>query len=60
MLSDGALADGSDWLTQQLTLCARLGHSPAEVAQTVAEAAARRISAHRDDITVAVLRLEKA
>ena len=29
LVSDGALADGSDWLMQQLQLCARLHHTPA-------------------------------
>ena len=42
LVSDGALADGSDWLMQQLKLCARLGHTPKQAAETVADAAARR------------------
>ena len=59
LVSDGALADGSDWLMQQLQLCAKLGHTPAQAAETVADAAARRAGEKRDDITVAVLALEK-
>lgn len=60
MVTDGALADGSEWLLQQLTLCAQLGSAPAEMAQTLVDAAARRAAGRRDDITAAVLRLEKA
>ena len=57
LVSDGALADGTEWLMQQLQLCARLGHSPAQAAETLAEAAARRAGEKQDDITVAVLAL---
>ncbi len=60
MVSDGALADGSAWLEQQLTLCARLGQTPQQLADTVADSATRRAGTRRDDITVAVLRLERA
>lgn len=60
LVSDGALADGSDWLMQQLQLCVRLGHTPAQAAEAIAEAAARRAGARQDDITVAVLRLAHA
>ncbi len=59
LVSDGALADGSDWLMQQLQLCAQLGHTPQQAADAVAEAAARRAGEKQDDITVAVLRLAK-
>ena len=55
LVSDGALADGPDWLMQQLQLCAKLGHTPKQAAETVADAAARRAGAKRDDITVAVM-----
>ena len=55
LVSDGALTDGSDWLMQQLQLCAKLGHTPKQAAETVADAAARRAGAKQDDITVAVL-----
>ncbi len=49
------LADGSDWLTAAAAL-ARLGHTPKQAAETVADAAARRAGGKkRDDITVAVL-----
>ena len=59
--SDGVelVADGSDWLMQQLQLCAQLGHTPQQAADAVAEAAARRAGEKQDDITVAVLRLAK-
>lgn len=59
LVSDGALADGADWLMQQLQLCARLGHTPKQAAETVADAAARRARDKRDDITVAVLAVGK-
>lgn len=59
LVSDGALADGSDWLMQQLQLCARLHHTPAQAAAAVADAAARRAGDKRDDITVAVVELKK-
>ena len=39
---------------QQLQLCAKLGHTPKQAAETVADAAARRAGAKQDDITVAV------
>lgn len=57
LVSDGALADGADWLMQQLQLCARLGHTPKQAAETVADAAARRAGDKQDDITVEVLQL---
>ena len=59
LVSDGALADGADWLMQQLQLCARLGHTPKQAAEAVADAAARRAGDKRDDITVAVLAVGK-
>lgn len=57
LISDGVLCDGEEWLMQQLQLCVKLGHSPQQAAQTVAEAAARRAGDKQDDITVAVLRM---
>ena len=59
LVSDGALADGADWLMQQLQLCAKLGHTPQQAAETVANAAARRAGEKRDDITVAVVEVGK-
>ena len=44
---------------QQLQLCARLHHTPAQAAAAVADAAARRAGDKRDDITVAVVELKK-
>ena len=60
LVSDGALTDGTEWLTQQLQLCARLGHTPQQAAETIADAAARRAGEKQDDITVAVFALGKA
>ena len=60
LVSDGALTDGTEWLTQQLQLCARLGHTPQQAAETIADAAARRAGKKQDDITVAVFALGKA
>lgn len=59
LVSDGALCDGNDWLVEQLQLCARLGHDPDQVAKAVADSAVRRSGARQDDITVAVLRLDR-
>ena len=58
LVSDGALADGADWLMEQLQLEARLHHTPDQVARTLADSAKRRAGARPDDITVAVLQLE--
>lgn len=59
LVSDGALCDGTDWLVEQLQLCARLDHTPDQVAKAVADSAVRRSGARQDDITVAVLRLDR-
>ena len=59
MVSDGALCDGSGWLCEQLALSAKLGQSPQQIADTVVASAVRRAGARRDDITAAVLRLER-
>ena len=48
-----------DVYKRQLQLCARLGHTPKQAAETVADAAARRAGEKRDDITVAVLALSR-
>lgn len=62
LVSDGALVDGPGWICQQLELCAAMGSTPAETARILADMAKGRASrsAHPDDITVAVLALEKA
>ena len=57
LVSDGTLTDGTGWLLQQLELCARLGHTPDQAAEAIADAAAHRAGARQDDITVAVLEL---
>ena len=60
LVSDGVLCDGSEWLCQQLELCAKTGNDPKEIADILISCAARRQStAHPDDITVAVLKLER-
>lgn len=58
LVSDGVLCDGTGWLLAQLGLCGQLGHTPAQLADTVADSALRRAPARRDDITVIALRLE--
>ena len=58
LVSDGALADGADWLMEQLQLEARLHHTPDQVARALADSAKRRAGVRPDDITVAVLQLE--
>ena len=62
LVSDGALVDGPGWICQQLELCAATGSTPAETARILADMARARVSrsARPDDITVAVLALEKA
>ena len=57
LVSDGTLTDGTGWLLQQLELCARLGHTPDQAAEAIADAAAHRAGTRQDDITVAVLAL---
>lgn len=59
MVSDGALHDGTAWLCDQLKLSASLGQDPQQIADIVAASAARRAGSRRDDITVAVLRLDR-
>ena len=57
MVSDGAISAGDEWLKAELERLA------AEEAKTVADAllegASRRETGHRDDITIAVLRLDR-
>ena len=62
LVSDGALVDGPGWICQQLELCAATGSTPAETARILADMAKARVSrsTRPDDITVAVLALEKA
>ena len=61
LFSDGALADGPEWAAQQLGLCAAAGNTPQEMADILADGAVRRAlpGRRRDDVTVAVLRLDK-
>jgi len=59
LVSDGALCDGTDWLLQQLQLCAKLGQTPQEAADVLCDAAVRRSGVKQDDITVAVLQIQK-
>ena len=62
LVSDGMLVDGTDWILQQLELCAAGGSTPAEAAALLVRTAGLRArSAGRpDDITAAALRLESA
>ncbi|MDD6320281.1 MAG: SpoIIE family protein phosphatase [Oscillospiraceae bacterium] len=59
MVSDGALCDGTGWLCEQLSLSVKTGQSPQQIADTVVTSAVRRAGNRRDDITAAVLRIEK-
>ena len=59
LVSDGVLCDGSAWILQQLQLSARLGHTPAQTAAALADSAVRRAGQRQDDITVAVLKLDR-
>ncbi|HIV86992.1 MAG TPA: serine/threonine-protein phosphatase [Candidatus Pygmaiobacter gallistercoris] len=57
MVSDGVIAAGDEWLLAELErLC---GESAQTVADTLLEGALRRQGGHPDDVTVAVLRLER-
>lgn len=58
LVSDGVLTDGTGWLMQQLELCVKLGHTPEQAADTIADAAQHRAGNRPDDITVAVLALQ--
>ena len=60
LVSDGALADGTGWLMEQLQLCVRLDHTPEQAANVIADAAVRRAGQRQDDITVAILALQNA
>lgn len=57
MVSDGAVSAGDEWLLAELERLAE--EEPQTVADTLLEGAIRRQSGHPDDITVAVLRLER-
>lgn len=61
LVSDGLLVDGTGWVTKQLELSAAAGDAPEKLAQTLVETARVRAgpTGHPDDITAAVLRLEK-
>lgn len=61
LVSDGVLLDGTGWLCQQLELCCACGNTPQETADIVADMARNRLTnQHPDDVTVAVLSLERA
>ena len=47
----------ADYVSFTLELCARLGHTPDQAAEAIADAAAHRAGTRQDDITVAVLEL---
>ena len=62
LVSDGLLVDGAGWVAKQVELSAAAGDAPEQLAETLVETA--RIRARKtgrpDDITAAVLRLEKS
>ena len=61
LVSDGVLQDGTQWLCQQLELCKACGHTPQQAAELVADMARQRQPSQRpDDVTVAVMALERA
>lgn len=62
LVSDGMLVDGPDWILQQLELSAAAGAAPDALAQLLVKTARMRAerAGRPDDITAAVLRLEKA
>ena len=62
LVSDGMLVDGTDWILQQLELCAAGGSTPAETAALLVRTAGMRArsTGRPDDITAAALRLESA
>lgn len=60
LVSDGVLCDGTAWIMQQLQLCGKLGHTPAQLADVLADSAVRRAPGRRDDVTVIALRLERS
>lgn len=57
LVSDGAVADGEEWLCQQLEMTCL--DAPDVLCQKAAEAAARRRGTRADDITVLALALRK-
>ena len=62
LVSDGLLVDGPGWVAKQLELSAAAEEPPEKIARTLVETARTRAqkTGHPDDITAAVLRLEKS
>ncbi len=62
LVSDGMLLDGSAWIIQQLELSIATRQTPQEIANILVETATLRAKgrAKADDITVAIMKLEKA
>ena len=60
LVSDGMLTDGTDWIVQQLELCAATGSTPAQAAALLVKTGKMRAgrTGRADDITAAALRLE--
>ena len=59
LMSDGALADGEEWVMQQLHLSMQTGDDPGHAARLLADQARRRApGGQQDDITVAIFKLE--
>ncbi len=61
LVSDGMLMDGTDWILQQLELCAASGSTPADTAALLVRTGKMRAqrTGRPDDITVTVMRLEQ-
>jgi len=60
LVSDGALEGGADRLAAEIARAVQNGSSPRQLAEQLVAAAAARPTAHPDDVTAAVLRLEAA
>ena len=62
LVSDGLLVDGAGWVAKQVELSAAAGDAPEKLAETLVQTARIRAqkTGHPDDITAAVLRLEKS
>lgn len=60
LVSDGMLTDGTDWIVQQLELCAASGNSPTDTADLLVRTGRMRAqrTGRPDDITATVLQLE--
>ena len=62
LLSDGALAEGEEWVIQQLQICSQVGNTPQETADLLVEMARKRVQSNQkpDDVTAAVFQLTRS